>query len=774
MLNWPTVNSFTDGLASITLTRQRLIIGSPQCVLLLAAALILWISARAGGEAFATGRNQPRVLVLYSDERLLPANIIADEAIRTTLAAGIPGGVEFHSEFLDSARFPGEAHELRQRDFLRAKYQQRPPALLIAGGAPALDFLVKHRSELFRNVPIVYCSVAGDRPELQSDKGIAGVPVFTGAGPALELALRLHPETRQVALVWGSGARDQEMTARFREDLRTFEGRVAITVLTGLSMGDLRNALARLPEHTVVLYLTLFQDVSGRTFTPRQALSEFAPTSNAPIYGCYDTYVGHGIVGGMMVPFDEIGRKAAQVGLRILAGEDPQTAARSETHQPLAIFDWQQLRRWGIDEDLLPPGSIVRFKEQTYWQKHFRVILGAAVVCSLEAGLIVALLVQGRRRHRAEASLRESEASVSLAAESAGAGLWAADRSGGNLWLTERARELFGFKPDEAPDWDRLHDVIHPADRERVEQVARKSMKEGKPFVVEFRVDGNGSGKPRWVMSRGRPHLGANGNPDRLMGASVDISERKQAEAELNERRAELAHLSRVTMLGELSGSLAHELNQPLTAILSNAQAAQRYLEIETPNLAEVREILVDIVSEDERAGEVIRRLRLLLKKGEVQQQALDANEVAREVLKLVRSDLVNQGVTVETQFAPDLGPICGDRVQLQQVLLNLVMNACDAMAGNDPGRRRLTLRTRAEGGAGLRIEVSDIGRGLPEGGAERAFERFFTTKSHGLGLGLSICRTIINAHDGHLGAANNPQGGATFHCTLPLAKVPC
>ena len=233
------------------------------------------------------------------------------------------------------------------------------------------------------------------------------------------------------------------------------------------------------------------------------------------------------------------------------------------------------------------------------------------------------------------------------------------------------------------------------------------------------------------------------------------------------ERRGELAHLSRVAMLGELSGSLAHELNQPLTAILSNAQAAQRYLAKDTPNLAEVREILADIVSEDERAGEVIRRLRLLLTKGEVQQQALDANEVVLEVLKLVRSDLATHGVTVETALAPNLPRTRGDRVQLQQVLLNLVMNACDAMAGNEPRDRRLTVRSLSVGDAGLRIEVSDVGRGLPDGEPERVFERYYTTKPHGLGLGLSVCRTIITAHGGTLNAVNNPDRGATFSCVL-------
>jgi signal transduction histidine kinase len=241
--------------------------------------------------------------------------------------------------------------------------------------------------------------------------------------------------------------------------------------------------------------------------------------------------------------------------------------------------------------------------------------------------------------------------------------------------------------------------------------------------------------------------------------------------AELERTRkhqAELAHLSRITMLGELSVSLAHELNQPLTAILSNAQAAQRFLAHDQPDIDEVRAILVDIVAEDKRAGEVIRRLRLMLKKDEAQHQSLLVNDIVQEVLRLVRNDMVNQSVEVQTEFSSDLPVINGDRVQLQQVLLNLILNACDAMNGNAPTDRQLVVRTEPFGGKGIRVSISDCGTGIASDHLEQVFEPFFTTKSKGLGLGLSVCSTIITAHGGKLWAANNPVRGATFHFTLP------
>ena len=254
------------------------------------------------------------------------------------------------------------------------------------------------------------------------------------------------------------------------------------------------------------------------------------------------------------------------------------------------------------------------------------------------------------------------------------------------------------------------------------------------------------------------------------LASVIDITERKQAELALEQQRNELAHLSRVTMLGELSGSLAHELNQPLSAILSNAQAAQRFLASDTSDLDEVRDILKDIVEQDKRAGEVIRRLRLLLTKGEVHRQPLDLSEVLLDVLKLVRGDLVNQGVAVASDLAPDLPAVSGDRVQIQQVMLNLVINGCDAMSATERARRTLSVRTARENGVGVRVSVGDRGCGIPQEKLARVFDPFFTTKRQGMGLGLAVCRSIIEAHSGRLWVESEPGAGSTFHFTIPRA----
>ena len=258
-----------------------------------------------------------------------------------------------------------------------------------------------------------------------------------------------------------------------------------------------------------------------------------------------------------------------------------------------------------------------------------------------------------------------------------------------------------------------------------------------------------------------------------VLASIVDISERKLAELEAARQRHDLAHLARVSTVGELSNSLAHELTHPITAILSNAQAAQRFLVHDDVDLDEVREILNDIVTQDQRAGEVIHRLRLLLKKGEPQEYCddVDLNEVIRDVVKLMRSDLNNRNVTVDTDLVQNLPAVTGDRVQLQQVLLNLMLNGCEAMADYNSSERRLLIASQWENGA-VRVSVTDRGGGIPEEKMEQVFERFFTTKKEGMGLGLSVCHTIINAHRGKIWATNNGGCGATFHFCLPIVGV--
>jgi PAS domain S-box-containing protein len=260
------------------------------------------------------------------------------------------------------------------------------------------------------------------------------------------------------------------------------------------------------------------------------------------------------------------------------------------------------------------------------------------------------------------------------------------------------------------------------------------------------------------------------GYTDRGVAYAIDLSELKRAEAALQKAQAELAHAARVMTMGELSAALAHELTQPLTAILSNAQAALRFLNPPLSDLEEVRAILADIVADDRRAGEVIQRLRGLLTRSEPERLPLDINEVIRDVVRLIHSELVIKNVTVVLDLGRDLPPVPGDRVQLEQVILNLFINGVEAMAAVEDRPRELLIRSCRQAGGGTLVMVRDVGIGLDPQQAERIFDSFYTTKPKGMGLGLSISRSIVEAHGGRLWASPNMGYGTTFQFTLPAA----
>jgi two-component system sensor kinase FixL len=363
---------------------------------------------------------------------------------------------------------------------------------------------------------------------------------------------------------------------------------------------------------------------------------------------------------------------------------------------------------------------------------------------------------------------KQAEEHFRLAADAGGLIVWSWDIRRDEVSLSEKDRAFLGFSREEKLNAERVRSVVHPEDRKLVRRLVEKSLHTCEETEAEYRVV-LPDGEVRWVTRRGRVEFDGNGEPIWERGVLMDITERKQAELEAARHRHELTHLSRVTMLGELSGSLAHELNQPLAAILSNAQAAQQFLKEDVFDVNELRQVLAEIVAEDKRAGEVIRHVRLLFRKGEVGQHFgnLDINEVVQDVLKLMRNDLANQGVTVQTELAENLPAVQGDRVQLQQVLLNLMLNGCEAMIDRDPSECQLLITSGMENSA-VHVSVRDRGGSIPEETMERVFEPFFTTKADGMGLGLSVCRTIIEAHRGNISVRNNADGGATFHFSLP------
>lgn len=381
--------------------------------------------------------------------------------------------------------------------------------------------------------------------------------------------------------------------------------------------------------------------------------------------------------------------------------------------------------------------------------------------------LIGEIIANTMERNRADEALRESEERLSLAADSSGAGLWVLDTKERVFWATPQAREIYGFDPDLEITVDALLRVVHERDHGPILDAIREAVEEKKEVFLEYQILRPG-GEHRWISARGRPHVGKSGEVDRLMGMSTDITERKRADSDAQALRKQLSHITRVNTMGEMAASLAHELAQPLTAIRSNAQAARILLASGGIDLAELDEILADIVADNQRAGEMIRRHRSMLKKGDFDVRPQDLNDLIREVEALVRNDALLKDVSLSMHLAEGLPRIRGDRIQIQQILLNLMMNAIEAMAIPSIPKRRLEVRTRSGGPGEVLAAFRDTGPGIPEDQLERIFEPFVTSKAEGMGLGLSICRTIIESHGGRLWAESNPGGGATFHLAFP------
>ncbi len=381
--------------------------------------------------------------------------------------------------------------------------------------------------------------------------------------------------------------------------------------------------------------------------------------------------------------------------------------------------------------------------------------------------MLLAVAIDDERRSKE--ALRVSEERMSLAAESAQLALWDWDVANDTVWMTEEGRKFFGFEPGEPLHYADLTGRVHPDDSPVRATAIQDALATGGSYDAEYRIV-LPDGSVRWIAARGRsPSPAVDDAPPRILGVSMDITRQKQARMEAQLQREELAHLSRVASLSALSGSLAHELGQPLGSILSNAQAGERFMSQDAPDLAEVRAIFADIVGANRRAVEIIDRLRTMLRRGEVLLQPVSVQESLDELLRIAGSDLIARGVSVSNLTTSDLPPAMTDRVQLQQVLLNLIVNACDAMGSNRQEDRTLTLTTSIAQNE-VHIGVLDCGVGLPDD-VESLFQPFHSTKAGGLGMGLSICRTLVTAHGGRLWAERRDERGAAFYVALPLAR---
>jgi signal transduction histidine kinase len=703
------------------------------------SCLLLWLLPAAALPA----DEAKRVLIFVPESAAVPAIADFTQRFRQTVQREWPGTVTVNIESLDMAWFGSAEYQRALRDFYLVKYREHRPDAIVAF-VDATPLTVYLQRALWPQVPVL--SIFND------DFFVA----MLDQGPYLR--------ANWADFDAGSSEREMGAWAYLSQEIRAAAPGREFIALTGLTLEELKQRVQALPPDSVIILVGFMQDASGRSLISRDVVQMLHAGASPPLFSVHKTMMGSGLTGGVLLDYEQLGQEMARRTLRLLAGESASSLPPGSIEANLPTVDERELKRWRIPEDRLPPGTVVRFHEPGLWERYrwqASAALGATLV---QAGLITVLLLERRQRKRAQrlnlAVLDSLPGSVAIL-----------DRAGTVHRASpaaDRFEEQAGLPSPEvlrpgSPYLEAFHEaaLADPTGLEGVVALLREVLEER---AHEGAVEFPGFHPGTWFELRARrlelPEGGA-------VVALVNITARKRAEWEARQARDERAHLERVAAVGELGVSIAHELNQPLTAIQTNAETAQALLQRTPLNLPLLHEVLQDILSDNMRAGEVIRRMRALLKKGEAQIAPHDFNELVREVARLVSNEVHLRGVHLTLQLSEAPLPIQGDGVQLQQVVLNLVVNALDAVSACPPGERHVGLRTQRHEQQ-VELAVEDTGVGLSPETLQRLFEPFFTTKRTGLGMGLSISRSILEVHQGRLQAEPREGRGARFRCTLP------
>jgi signal transduction histidine kinase len=600
------------------------------------AVFILGLMASSANADSRVEQVAPRSVLILDQStsfRPWPTAIIA--GIRSVFAAHSGSHVAIYVEHLDLHRFRGSEYLEDLHRHFSEKYRDRVIDVIVTIGPRAFEYGMPLRGKLWPTVPVVFAAVP-DQLAPNPPPGVTGTTEQMNLANLIKASRILDPTLKRFAIV-GDRLDTHPHYYPLTKELPTGPQELEFIDLTGRSIREVRDLVAALPDHTTILYIGINADPEGM-YVAADILPRIAETANRPIIVDAETYFGTGATGGLIVSPQHIGQAAGHLVLRILQGENASNIPVAQGDPPKPVFDWRQLHKWNISEDRLPPGSEVRFRQPSAWQQYRSQILAAATLVLFQFGLIILLLGEHRRRHRAEIATRNT--------------------------------------------------------------------------------------------------------------------------------MSQLAQVNRLATAGELSASIAHEVNQPLTGIVTKANAALRWLAVDKPDLEKARAALTQIVSAGHRASNIITSIRSILRKETQEKSPVDINKLIWMVLGLVWIDLRKHEIDLDTKLYEQLPSVWGNQIQLQQVILNLITNAIESMHSVE--QHKLRVRSEPSGPDEVHVSIEDTGTGIEHSNLDNIFKPMFTTKATGMGMGLAICRSIIEGHGGRIWISRGSEKGSAFHFTLP------
>lgn len=584
-----------------------------------------------------------RVMLLHSfGQDFKPWSEYAKD-IHAELKRQSPWPLDIIENSLVTARFSDENPDAPFVEYLSALFAKRPLDLIVSIGAPAADFVQRHRRRLFPSTPMVLTAVDQRRVQYSNLTGDdVAVAVNINYLSAFENILQVLPDTKEVIVVVGTSPIEKFWKDAIGKQAEPLTNRIKLSWTDELPFEELLKQASALPPHTAIFWELMIVDAAGVVHEGDLSLERLHAVANAPIFSYDESFFGSAIVGGPLLIVADTSRLTATVAVRILNGEKAGDIKVSPVEFSAPRFDWGQMQRWGISEKNLPPGGEILFRDPTVWGQYRAYILAAAAAILIQAALIFWLLYEHRRRHLAEVQ-------------------------------------------------------------------ARNSM-------------------------------------------------------------AELTQLNRLATAGELSAAIAHEIRQPIAGMVAMANAAVRWLSREIPDIGEARDAMNNVVATGHHASDVITNVRELFGKDTQEKTPTDVNKLIRKVLALVYIDLRKHSIETQLNLSEQLPPLIGNEVQLRQVVLNLVMNAIESMASvAEP--RVLSIKSESTEHNSVLVSIADTGSGIDVANLNRIFAPMFTTKTRGMGMGLSICKSIIDSHNGGIWVSAGVPRGSIFHFELPLRR---